>query len=482
MSRQERSVHVHMRQMQIVTFLSAVLLAAVFMLLAIWQNYQYGTIISNLTKATEFNFEFKTNIDYKMYRIVIGTDTFQALTPYQDLDNSRRLFQQLRDSTKYEESKKGLDGLLTLVNMLEARMKDIEDSDIIGSYDKNMKRLDNDIYMISGLIEEKMSEYIYNETKTLESLRQDLERQAGGFILAALFLAGALLLFLIQYFAVFSRKITAPLHALCEHTRKFAGGQMDAKAPDSDIAEIQLLSAQYDDMSDRIRELITNIREEQKLQQQTELKLLQAQINPHFLYNTLDAIVWLAESRQNKKVVEMITSLSAFLRIGLNKGMDIINIEKEISHVRNYLQIQHFRYEDILDYRIDIEDEILSFDIPKMTLQPIVENALYHGIKNKRGKGMLLISGWLERRNIVVIQIEDNGIGIGAEKLKQLRMELNGENDRDLGAEGAGFGLKNVSDRIRLKDGRQYGLMIESEYGIGTVVTIRIPGACSLRE
>lgn len=475
MNPKKRSVNVYMQYMQAVTFVSAMVIAAVFIILALWQNYQYGKIISNLTKATEFNFDFKPNIDYKMYRIVIGADTFADLKPYEDLENSRKLFGQLRDSTEYEGSKKGLDGLLVLVDILESRIQDIEKSDVIGNYDTNMKRLTHDIYIISDLIEEKMSEYIYNETKTLDSLKRDLEKQVTGFIIAGFVLVGVLFLFMIRYFSLLARKITNPLHALCEHTKRFAEGRLDTRAPESDITEIQLLSDQYDDMSDRIRELIVHIREEQELQRQTELQLLQSQINPHFLYNTLDAIVWLAEGRQHKKVVDMITSLSAFLRIGLSKGRDFISIGEELEHVRSYLQIQHFRYEDILDYRIETEDAIAGCFIPKLTLQPIVENALYHGIKNKRGKGLLVINGWLEKGDVAVLQIEDNGMGMLKEQLDRLRNGWTMGNLKDPDAERAGFGLKNVSDRLRLKFGDQYGMLIESEYGVGTIVTIRIP-------
>ncbi|MGL5436693.1 MAG: sensor histidine kinase [Lachnospiraceae bacterium] len=469
------AVKIYMRRMQMITVVSVVVMASVFIFLTLWQNYQYDNIISNLTKATEFNFDFKSNIDYKMYRIVIGADTFESLTPYEDLEHSRHLFGQLRDSTEYKESKKGLDGLLILVDILEARIQDIEEVDIYGNYDENIRRLEHDIYIITDLIEEKMSEYIYNETKTLENIRGQLEQRVTDLIIAGLILSGGLFLFLFRSFGVLSRKITNPIEALCEHTAKFADGHMESNAPESDIMEMQMLSDQYDSMTDRIRELITHIREEQEHQRRTELMLLQSQINPHFLYNTLDAIVWLAEGKKYQEVVEMITALSAFLRIGLSKGYDSIRIEDEISHVRNYLQIQRFRYEDILDYRIDADDAILNEYIPKLTLQPIVENALYHGIKNKRGKGLLVISGWLERGSVATIQIEDNGIGMKPERLEQLRRMLSSESDQDSGYSDNGFGLKNVAERIRLKYGGDYGILIESEYLTGTVVTVRIP-------
>lgn len=197
-----------------------------------------------------------------------------------------------------------------------------------------------------------------------------------------------------------------------------ANGSLKVHAPKSNIREIQMLSDQYDHMVIRIGELIDHIKEEQELKRKTELKLLQAQINPHFLYNTLDTIVWLAEGKRHQEVVDMITALSSFLRMGLNNGRDFITIRGEAEHVKSYLQIQHFRYEDILDYEIDFKEQIMEFSTLKLTLQPIVENALYHGIKNCRKKGFLKISGWQEEEDIL-LKVEDNGIGMKPEELEK---------------------------------------------------------------
>ena len=235
-----------------------------------------------------------------------------------------------------------------------------------------------------------------------------------------------------------------------------------------------MLSDQYDHMVIRIGELIEHIREEQELKRKTELKLLQAQINPHFLYNTLDTIVWLAEGKRHQDVVDMITALSSFLRMGLNNGKDFITIRGEAEHVKSYLQIQHFRYEDIMDYEIDFKEQIMDFSTLKLTLQPIVENALYHGIKNCRKKGFLKISGWQEEEDIL-LKVEDNGIGMKPEELEKMqRLVRNGGEDLGL---REGFGIANVAERIRLNFGETYGVSIESEYGVGTSVTVRIPAA-----
>ena len=180
-----------------------------------------------------------------------------------------------------------------------------------------------------------------------------------------------------------------------------------------------------------------------------EFELLQSQINPHFLYNTLDAIVWLAEAGEQKKVVSMVGSLSDFFRISLNQQM---------------------RYQDILQYEICVPEELYSSRIPKITLQPLVENALYHGIKNKRGKGMIRIDGEMEDSDCI-LRITDNGRGMTPERLGQVREGIRNRN----ACETEIYGLYNVNERIRLNFGEKYGITITSTYGEGTCVTVRLP-------
>lgn len=474
MIRKRDSIKAKLQSMQAIVFIPVIIMIGILLYMMAWQNEQYRQSIRNLTMATEFNFDFKSNIDYKMYRIVIGADTFDSLNPYEELENSRRLFEQLKDSTPQENSKKGLDGIIILIEILEKRIEDIRTSNIIGDYDRNMERLDKDIYIITELIQETMSDYIYNETKTLESTRLKLDSQTKRVIASCIVVSAYIIVFLIVSFSSFGKKITKPIEELCQYTMVLANGSLKVNAPKSNIREIQMLSDQYDHMVIRIGELIEHIREEQELKRKTELKLLQAQINPHFLYNTLDTIVWLAEGKRHQDVVDMITALSSFLRMGLNNGKDFITIRGEAEHVKSYLQIQHFRYEDIMDYEIDFKEQIMDFSTLKLTLQPIVENALYHGIKNCRKKGFLKISGWQEDEDIL-LKVEDNGIGMKPEELEKMqRLVRNGGEDLGL---REGFGIANVAERIRLNFGETYGVSIESEYGVGTSVTVRIPAA-----
>ena len=473
------SIKAHIQSMQAIVFIPVIIMIGILLYMMAWQNRQYRQSIRNLTMATEFNFDFKSNIDYKMYRIVIGADTFEALNPYEDLDNSRKIFEQLKNSTPQETSKKGLDGLLQLIGILEKRIDDIRTSNIFGNYDRNIERLDKDIYVITDLIEESMSNYIYNETKTLELTRQKLDSQTKQVIALCIVVSAYIMVFLMASFSSFGKKITKPMEELCDYTMKLANGSLKVRAPGSNIREIRMLSDQYDQMVVRIGELIEHIKEEQELKRKTELKLLQAQINPHFLYNTLDTIVWLAEGKRHEEVVEMITALSSFLRMGLNNGRDFITVRGEEEHIKSYLQIQHFRYGDIMDYEIDVEEEIKEYSMLKLTLQPIVENALYHGIKNCRKKGFLKISGWQENEDIF-LRVEDNGIGMKPEELEKMQKLIRrGGEDVD---QREGFGIANVAERIRLNFGGAYGLQMESEYGVGTKVTVKIPAVLKVNK
>ena len=176
-------------------------------------------------------------------------------------------------------------------------------------------------------------------------------------------------------------------------------------------------------MAGEIGSLVENIKEKEKNLHLMETRLLQEQINPHFLYNTLDAIVWLAEDNQKEDVISMVTYLSNFFRTTLAQGKDFVSIREEKSHIESYLRIQGFRYQDIMEYEIKMEDNIMEYKIPKLLLQPLVENALYHGVKNKRGKSRIVLEGYREDDELV-FKVIDNGKGMSKEILTTLRNNI----------------------------------------------------------
>ncbi|CAN7391917.1 sensor histidine kinase [Paenibacillus sp. LjRoot153] len=274
-----------------------------------------------------------------------------------------------------------------------------------------------------------------------------------------------------------STRLTRPVRILKNKMQLAASGFLEAKVVLTGTDEISDLGNSFNIMIGKIRTLLDQSIKEQQEIKKSELRALQAQINPHFLYNTLDSILWLAQSEKKDQVVQMVMALSKLFRISLSKGKDWITFEKEIEHLQSYLTIQQMRYRDILDYEIAIDSSLYSLLILKMTLQPIVENALYHGLKNKRGKGLIRITAKVEDENNFLIEIEDNGKGITEERLQQLRQDLmEPHTPKETGNEvSGGFGLHNVHRRIRLYYGEAYGVRVDSIEGEGTIVSIRIP-------
>lgn len=205
----------------------------------------------------------------------------------------------------------------------------------------------------------------------------------------------------------------------------------------------------------------------------SEFKALQAQINPHFLYNTLDMINWLSQSGKREEVSTAIQALSKFYKLTLNKGNTTVRLEDELIHVSLYVKLQNMRYNDKINFIVDIQDELLDYEMPKLILQPIVENSIQHGIFGKESKeGTIVITGWLEQEDLIFI-VSDDGVGITGDKLDSI---LSGNGDSST---GSNIGIYNTHKRLQLFYDTQFGLSYQSTPGIGTEVTIRIPARLS---
>lgn len=283
------------------------------------------------------------------------------------------------------------------------------------------------------------------------------------------------IVFAITLHYLLTKRLTRPIQLLQHKMRLTASGYLEAKVKPAGTDEIADLGQSFNIMVEQIKELLEqSIRKQQQLQK-AELRTLQAQINPHFLYNTLDSIVWMAESGKNDAVIQLVKALSDLFRLSLNKGRDWVLIRSELAHAQSYLVIQQMRYRDILDYRMEVGPELQDYPILNMTLQPLIENALYHGIKNKRGKGLIVIGGYAEDF-AVILTVTDNGIGISPDRLDLLKQQLEEpiQSQEEDSSEG-GFGLQNVHQRLRLYFGSEYGLRLDSIAGTGTTIFVRIP-------
>lgn len=266
-----------------------------------------------------------------------------------------------------------------------------------------------------------------------------------------------------------STSMLHPIKDILKSMNQFKNGDLDAYIDIQQNNEISQIAKEFNAMTIRIKTLIRENKAVEKAKRKTELKALQDQINPHFLYNTLDSIVWMSEVGNNKDVVAMTSSLAKLFRISISKGNQIITVEEELEHVKSYLTIQKIRYGSKLDYKIEAENALLKNKIVKVIIQPIVENAIYHGIKNMPDTGTIDIRVAIEKENMV-ITVSDDGVGMKQEIIDRILDPVHNK-----GVELQGVGISNVIERIKLNYGEEYGLQYESEFYGGTRVKIVLP-------
>ena len=298
-----------------------------------------------------------------------------------------------------------------------------------------------------------------------ELLRRSNEAQRI-YVLVAIGLM-AVALFFSRFVA---KSITLPIQRLCDSMERVQEGDFSV----SDIVvdsenEIGSLTKSFNVMTQRIHELMAQNIREQEAKRKSELKALQSQINPHFLYNTLDSIIWMAEGKKNEEVVLMTASLARLLRQSISNEDELVSIGQEIEYARGYLTIQKMRYKDKLEFWIEVEPSILNIRLIKLVLQPVIENAIYHGLKYKESRGLLLVKGFMKNGN-AVLQVIDDGVGMDQETLDHIYER------HKVDYHSNGVGIYNVQKRLQLYYGNEYGIVYESKPGEGTTATITIPG------
>lgn len=438
-------------------------------------NYRYQDMINSTVAASEFTLDFKKDFDYETYLLIVGNKTVEESELRDMLTNANRIITGLEQITDSKDNLARLKSIKKYLNNLDTYVDRIEQNIRAGNrYEDNMEIWENDIQIVTTLVRETIFQYIYYEIKGIQKSHAEYQSFFVSMIEISViaFVAVLLLIVFISHYIPLS--ISRPITELVEVTQQVSQGNLQVRSHVNTGVEAKQLSESLNTMIDKINALLEQVKKEQIRIRKAEFELLQAQINPHFLYNTLDTIIWLAESDEQKQVVHMVESLSDFFRTSLNQGKDIISIKEEIQHVRSYLEIQQMRYQDILEYEIDVPEEFYQNTIPKITVQPLVENALYHGIKNKRGKGKITVRGYRED-SFFILEVRDNGIGMQTERLVQVRNALL---YKQL-AESKVYGLYNVNERIRLNCGEEYGLRISSTYQEGTTVKILLPDADS---
>ena len=284
-----------------------------------------------------------------------------------------------------------------------------------------------------------------------------------------LFVADLFLFLLAMINAFISDKISNPIKRLDGSVREIESGNLDVEIVPSGSYEVEHLGKSIKNMLGRIKVLMSDLVAEHNAKRKSEFDTLQSQINPHFLYNTLDIIVWMIENENSDKAVSIVTALAKFFRISLSKGKNIITVKDEVEHVRNYLMIQNMRFKNRFEYSIDVDEEVLSYSSLKLMLQPLVENAIYHGMEFMDGDGEIDVKVFKEDDSLY-FTITDNGLGMSEDMVETLLSK-----DFVPSKKGSGIGVKNVNERIKLYFGSEYGLKVESEPDEGTKITIHLP-------
>ena len=423
----------------------------------------YSTITHNMNLSSEFSLSFKENMDLKMYHYCVGSAEQKTL-PVKDVNRAIRLAEKLEKTTVRKESRRAIELVIADCKNLKKRMRAIAETK---GYDSRQIQLTNNVYVLTELTQKAMGDYIYYEAGYLKKVENDMFARilAVGIILG-IFVFVIVALVVKKSFRL-AGEITDPIGGVSDNVRKVGHGNFDITPVETNVIEVKELDRGILKMAGRIQTLLENVKEEERKQHMIQLELLQAQVNPHFLYNTLDTIVWMVEADMHDEAIEMLTHLSVFFRTVLSKGEDVISLHDEVLHTKSYLEIQQIRYSDILDYTIELPQDMEEIRLPKMTLQPLVENALYHGVKEKRGKSSIWITFEDAGRDIV-IQVKDDGIGMTEDRLREVQEGLKNN-------QSVGFGMSAVEGRLKLYYGEEYGLDICSKYQEGTVIRVNIP-------
>ncbi len=438
--------------------------------------YKYHNAIVRMETITSLKTVVTEDIPGSAWNIVSGRETFPESNIYLKIKNVNETIDLITEQT-------GAENRLSLI-VASRTMQTLQNyvDQIRDNIDAQVPVVENEAVLtevrgVASLVDSMLNDYIAQEITSAARMSGSL--MLGVIITAAVEVLIVIMAMIVRNRAVMAteKSVRAPIERLEEVAAKIAEGSLDARIADTDVTELRNLTAQVNTMADRLKSMMEKSNQDAKKLRKAELRTLQAQINPHFLYNTLDAIVWKAEAGDKDEVIQLTSALSDFFRISLSSGADWIPISQEKKHIEGYLTIQQTRYRDILRYEIDIPDELGDYYILKLLLQPLVENAIYHGIKIKRGGGLIQVTGKLED-DVLTFCVRDTGLGVTPGQLNDLNERMK-KGQPTVNEGGGGFGLVNVNLRIRLYYNQEEGLSITSN-AEGTEVSFSVP--CKHRE
>ena len=431
------------------------------------QERSYRELIDNIIYANQLNLDVSEKIEPIVWNIVAGKSKFETSGIMPLIVDIRARMVEIRNQTDSIENRGIMDISLRALSILEDYLIMLR-TQIEERYPvvENEKLLEEIRVCVAG-INDLLLEFSSQQVKEAAVMNELMSLRSNRNLVVNLSLTGIVVIVGMFAFWYISRSLMNPIEKLLRMSNRISEGDFSHRVELATSDEFNELAVGMNTMSEQIELLLERGIEEQKQMQMMEHKVLQAQISPHFLYNTLDAIIWAAEADNMSDVITLVTSLSSFFRISLSHGIDFIPISDEIEHVRNYLVIQQIRYSDVLTYEIIVDEAIPDVKILKLLLQPLVENSLYHGIKNTRDRGKISVSITSEGEKLR-FRVADTGIGMTPERLEEL------VHDVRHGSGEKGYGLYNVNRRLKLYYGIQDGIEIKSEYKHGTEVSFTL--------
>lgn len=439
-----------------------VLLAVLLVLL----TQRYDAVIADTSRAAVVSETLESALPDEVWRVVSGRVRFAEGAQEAMLAGAEHELSGMLGRADDDAQRRTLGAALRAVGTARRYVAQLGVQMARGGAVSRNESLYREITDVSSLAATMLRRYVSEETVRLGQLNARIQTATGITLLALAVLLAVLLRQAGRSLRTVDDAIRDSLARLEGMAARIAQGDLSARVPPAGVAELYRLTGDLNDMAGQLERLLAERARQEARTRKAELRALQAQITPHFVYNTLETIVWLAEEGRNREVVDMTMAFTDFLRISLSRGQDWITVAREEQHVRSYLAIQSVRYGSIMRYEIDIDPALGTCRMLKLMLQPLVENAIYHGIKGKRGRGFLRITGRREGDRMR-FTVEDDGVGMTPERLDSLRRSLRDPDSR------SGYGLRNVDERLRLYWGA--GLTIESEYRKGTRVGFAVP-------
>ncbi len=432
---------------------------------------QYASNNASMARIAELKPVIETEIPEAVWTVVSGRSDMEASGVWNSIHRANLRIEE--DAARMDEGRKlELVVARRTMDTLGQYVEQIQDNLALGAPVVENEAILSEIRDVAALVVSMLNEYITDSIQAGSKMVSTITRMAyfgAGIEILLLLLALGMTARFRKRTANFVRE---PIEKLESITARIAEGDLSARLPLTQVEELWNLTGQVNIMADNLEGMMRQRVQDERTLKKAELRTLQAQINPHFLYNTLDAIVWKAEAGDQEEVIHLTRALSDFFRISLSSGADWIPISQEKKHIAGYLSIQKTRYHDILNYEIDIPEELNEYYILKLLLQPLVENALYHGIKYRRGGGWIRIRGE-KQGDELVFSVTDTGKGMDAETLERVRTRMRESSPQPLATGTGGFGLVNVNLRLRLYYNLPEGLNIESGE-TGTTVSFRV--------